>query len=385
MDWKQAEQLINKAIKCLEKVNGELSPDSYGPHAARSLQSKYARVVKLGTFGEVSLADRVGDAAELARIGGTSVGRARRTLDTSRQLAKTPVLEEALRRADLSFDQAQEIAKTEAVVPGSAGLLVDIARHSKFHVLKEEARKIRLEELKGPGLEDRQREARYLHHRVTDLGMIHIEGELEPHIGTPIVNRLQAAARRLARASERREPFDRYLADALPELLADTTRTSGGTEMVVLVSYEVAERGWSHVEDDEHCKIPGIGQVDPEVARRIAGDAFLSGVFFDGTDLRQIKRWGRSVPAPIRTALNLGDPPEFDGVKCVDCGNRFWIELDHHLPHAAGGPISMKNSRPRCWRCHQKKTRADRRAGRLRRPTNGPGAGDREPGTTAPP
>jgi hypothetical protein len=283
-------------------------------------------------------------------------------------LAKTPVLDEALRRAEVSFEQAQEIARTEAVAPGSAGLLVDIARRSKFHVLKEEARKIRLETLKGPGLEERQREARYFHHRVTDLGMIHIEGELEPHIGTPIVNRLEAEARRLARAGNREEPFDRYLADALPELFSGGGTASGRTEMVVLVSYPVAERGWSHVEDDEICKIPGVGPIDPEVARRICSDAFLSGVFFDGTDLRQIKRWGRSVPAPIRTALNLGDPPDFDGVKCVDCGNRFWIELDHQVPHSAGGPISMRNSKHRCWRCHQKKTLADRRAGRPRRP-----------------
>lgn len=367
MEWNEADRLIDQAIECLEKVNNELTADSYALHAARSLQSKYARVVKLGAFGEVSLADRVGDPNELARVSGTSVGRARKTLDTSRQLAKTPVLNDALRRAEVSFEQAQEIAKTEAVAPGSAGLLVDIARRSKFHVLKEEARKIRLEALQGPGLEERQREARYLHHRVTDLGMIHIEGELEPHIGTPIVNRLEAEARRLARAGNRGESFDRYLADALPQLLSEGGDSSGRTEMVVLVSYGVAERGWSHVEDDEICKIPGIGPIDPEVARRIGADAFLSGVFFDGTDLRQIKRWGRAVPAAIRTALNLGDPPKFDGVKCVDCGNRFWIELDHQVPHSAGGPISIKNSKHRCWGCHQKKTLADRRAGRLRR------------------
>ena len=368
MELIEADGLMDQAIECLERLNAGLTPDGYPPNAARSLQARYARVVKLGSFGEVLLADRVGDPAELARVGGTSMGRARKTLDTGRQVAKTPVLDEALRCGEVSFDQAAEIARTEAVAPGAAGILVDVARRSKFHVLKEEARKMRLEALLGPGLEKRQREARYFHHRVTDLGMIKFEGELEPHIGTPIVNRLEAEARRLDAAAKRQEPFDRYLADALPAILSDDGGGSGRTDMVVLVSYEVAERGWSHVADDEICKIPGVGPIDPEVARRIGCDAFLSGVFFDGTDLRQIKRWGRSIPASIRTALNLGDPPTFDGVKCVDCGNRFWIEVDHHLPHAAGGPISMKNSKHRCWRCHRRKTLADRRAGRLRRP-----------------
>ena len=71
------------------------------------------------------------------------------------------------------------------------------------------------------------------------------------------------------------------------------------------------------------CKIPGVGPIHPQVARRIAGDAFLSGVLYDGKDLRQIRRWSRHIPVEVRTALNLGDPPAFDGIACVDCGNRF--------------------------------------------------------------
>jgi hypothetical protein len=72
------------------------------------------------------------------------------------------------------------------------------------------------------------------------------------------------------------------------------------------------------------------------------------------------------MPAAVRCALNLGEPPDVDGVKCVDCGNRFWIEWDHDEPHASGGPISTRNSKARCWRCHRRKTREDREAGKLR-------------------
>jgi len=134
----------------------------------------------------------------------------------------------------------------------------------------------------------------------------------------------------------------------------------------VLVSHEVTQRGWTDVKDGEHCKIPGVGPVAPEVAKQIAGDAFLTGLFYDGTDLKHMKRWTRNIPVGVRLALELGPPPEFDGVVCVDCGNRLGTEDDHVEPHNAGGFASTDNLQPRCYSCHQKKTARDRKAGKLR-------------------
>jgi 5-methylcytosine-specific restriction endonuclease McrA len=136
----------------------------------------------------------------------------------------------------------------------------------------------------------------------------------------------------------------------------------------VLVSHEVAKRGWSEVRPGEVCKIPRVGPVSPQVAREIARDAFLSGVFYDGKDLRQFRRWSRSIPIEVAVALELGEPPGFDGVACVDCSNRFRTEFDHVHPRIAGGPSSNGNLKPRCWRCHQAKTERDRRAGKLKPP-----------------
>ena len=133
----------------------------------------------------------------------------------------------------------------------------------------------------------------------------------------------------------------------------------------MLVSHEVTKRGWRDVKNDEVCKIPGVGPVSPQVAREIAADAVLSGVFYDGTDLRHFKRWSRSRPVEVAIALELGEPPEFDGVTCVDCGNRFRTEFDHVEPHVARGPNSTDNIKPRCWGCHRVKTERDRKAGRL--------------------
>ena len=132
------------------------------------------------------------------------------------------------------------------------------------------------------------------------------------------------------------------------------------------MSHEVAKRGWKDVKPGEMCKIPGVGPVAPETVKEIAKDAFLNGVFFDGKDLRHFKRWGRHRPIEVDVALELGEPSEFDGPKCIDCGNRFRTEFDHVEPRNCRGPTSHPNLKPRCWPCHQAKTARDRRAGKLK-------------------
>ena len=51
---------------------------------------------------------------------------------------------------------------------------------------------------------------------------------------------------------------------------------------------------------------------------------------------------------------------------CTDCGNRFRTEFDHVQPRVAHGPTSHGNLKPRCWSCHQAKTKRDRKDGKLR-------------------
>jgi 5-methylcytosine-specific restriction endonuclease McrA len=200
--------------------------------------------------------------------------------------------------------------------------------------------------------------------------MVRIELALEPHVGTPIVNRAEAQAARLVREAKKKgkpEPFERHLADAYALLLSGRGKTRPRRpELVVLVSHGVAKRGWGDVRKGEVCKIPGIGPVSPAVARQIASDAFLTGVFYDGKDLRQMRRWTRNTPVEVRLALELGEPPGFDGIRCADCANRFGNENDHVEPHVVHGPASTDNLQPRCRSCHKAKTARDRKAGKLR-------------------
>jgi 5-methylcytosine-specific restriction endonuclease McrA len=330
-------------------------------------------------FGIASLSRKLDDASSVARMTGTSVGKARAVVATGKVLASSPELGAALQHGDISPDQAAQIASAEESAPGAAKQLVPIAQHKSFHELKDEGRRVKLEAEQHRDLAGRQRQARFARTHTDELGMGHIHLCLEPHHYAVVSARAEAEAARLAKAAkattkkagrnEPLEPFERYLADAYAKLLANSSAVTGRAkrpETVYLISYEVAARGWTHVEPGEVCKIPGVGPVAPEVVRDIARDAFISAVVFDGKDLRHYKRWTRSIPVEIALALELGDPPDFDGVKCVDCGNRFKTEFDHVEPHVALGPCSTANLKPRCWSCHTAKTERDRRAGKLR-------------------
>ncbi|MEX2323606.1 MAG: HNH endonuclease signature motif containing protein [Acidimicrobiia bacterium] len=355
-------QRIEAALAILEDEVSSLQADIVDRGGATRLVALFSRGERICAAGTALLARRVDDASLVARTTGTSVGRARALIGLSERLRDTPALASAVRGAEVSLDQATEIAKAETAAPGSAEALVDVARHEAFHVLKERARAAALE-VDRASLGARQRAARRASHRITDLGMIHIEADLEPHVGAPIIERIEAGARRLRAEVGQGEGWAAHLADAFAELWAGGSGRSARPELVVVVSHGVTQRNWSGVEDGEVCAIPGVGPIDPQVAKRIAQNAFLTGVFYDGTDLRHIRRWTRSIPVEVRLALSLGEPPEFDGARCTDCGNRWGLEVDHVVPMAAGGPTSLPNTMHRCGRCHRRKTADDRRAG----------------------
>jgi 5-methylcytosine-specific restriction endonuclease McrA len=360
---------VDQAIELLEKANADLEPELLRSRDARKLLHAYARAERLAAFGLAALARKLDDAAEIARVTGTSMGKAKATIATGRAIGSAGELNDALQQGDISLDQASEIAKAEESSPGATKELLPVAQRESFHVLKDKARQVKLDAEQHNNLAGRQHDARCARSYSDELGMVHLHIALEPHVGTPIVARAEAEAARLARSAPEKEPFERHLADAYAALLYGSGKgPARRPELVVLVSHEVAKRGWSNVRKGEVCKIPGIGPVSPQVAKKIADDAFLSGLFYDGKDLRQLKRWSRNIPIEVALALELGPPHSFDGVACVDCGNRFRTEFDHVKPRAAGGPSSSGNLKPRCWTCHQEKTKRDRLVGRRRDP-----------------
>jgi len=363
---------MDEAIRQIEKSNIDLEPETLNGPAARELLSLYARAEKLVSYGKTMLAAKLDDPEIVARTTGVSVGKAKAALDTGKSLKVADEVREAFKSGELSVDQASEIARAEQSSPGSSTELLKLAQEDSFQALRERSRKVVLEAEQHRGLASRQHQARRARSYEDELGMISINLLLEPHVGVPIVNRAESEAGRLFRSAKKagdQEPFERCLADAYAGLLSQgTTIPARKPELVVLVSHEIATRGWDEVREGEICKIPGVGPISTQTAKEIASDAFLSGLFYDGTDLRHFRRWTRNTPVEVLLALQLGQPPEFDGVKCIDCGHRFRNEKDHSAPHVAGGFSSTTNLKWRCYACHQKKTAEDRKKARLTPP-----------------
>jgi hypothetical protein len=155
------------------------------------------------------------------------VGKAKATVVTAKALGGSQDLSDALQHGEISLDQATEIATTAASRPGAARELVAVARDEAFHVLKDKARKVKLEAEQHNGLAERQHAVRTARSYGDELGMVHLHVALEPHVGAPIVNRAEAEAARLLRKAKkagRAGPFECHLADAYAALLSGTVK-----------------------------------------------------------------------------------------------------------------------------------------------------------------
>jgi 5-methylcytosine-specific restriction endonuclease McrA len=198
-------------------------------------------------------------------------------------------------------------------------------------------------------------------------------------VGVPIISRLEAETDRIRRAARREgsdEPRAAHAADALVKMLTGKGKgKSDRADMVIVYDRSAAAMS----EDGQgQARIVGGGPIPMAEARRLAERSFVKALIHDGTRVETVKHIGRNLPAELRTVLELGDPPEFNGLTCIDCGKRYGLERDHVDPVANGGLTAYDNMAGRCWECHQKKTEADRRAGLLgenRKGVNGGKAG----------
>ena len=144
-------------------------------------------------------------------------------------------------------------------------------------------------------------------------------------------------------------------------------------ELVLVCDTNAYRRGHAHA--GEVCHVRGGGPVPVERVRELSEDAFIKAVLHDGVRIGTVKHFGRHISAELRTALELGAPPGFDGALCAEpeCGRRYGLEWDHVDPVAHGGPTSYQNLQPRCWPHHRDKTERDRAAGLFARGPTGPG------------
>jgi hypothetical protein len=314
----------------------------------------------------------------MARQIGASTGQARQAFQTARELEKCPDTKAALLAGELSLQQAGEITQTEVDHPWAEAALLPIARQGDLFRLREEARDHRSSHTDPEEVRRRQLAAREFRSWQDRDGLIRFRGALPPDRGLPLVRRIETEALRLRQAArvEGRapEPFQAYAADALSQLLGTPPGSidrSRRTDLVVVCDLYAYRRGHAHV--GEPCHIIEGGPIPVDVAKELTKDALLKVVLHDGTDIRTIHHFGRHLPAPLRTALDLGPVPEFTGRRWARCGSRWNLEYDHLDPLAHHGPTSYDNLQALCYHDHLLKTEEDRRAGLLgSHPPRGP-------------
>jgi hypothetical protein len=344
----------------------ELAPTEKACAATRAVAA--SRAASSGAHHAAGFRD---PADWLAGATGTSSGEAKAALETAEALESCPATRDALMAGELTLAQASEITRTEAEKPGSETDLLDLARRSPIGRLRDEARKRRLAAVDPAELHAKQHGARAVRHWRDELGMVCGRFTLPPEVGTPFVNRLDAETDRVRRRARRDGSDERretHAADAFANLLAGSGKGRARRADLVLVA-DVSAWLRGHTHPGEVCHILGGTPVPVALARQLAKDAFLKAVLHDGTRIDTVVHYGRHIPAEVRTALELGDPPDFDGAACIerDCGRRHGLEWDHVDPVANHGPTAYANLQARCWPHHQDKTERDRAAGLLHR------------------
>jgi hypothetical protein len=296
----------------------------------------------------------------LASVAGTTVGRARATIDTAARLERLPATADALRAGRLSDTQAEVVAKAASVDPGAERQLLTCASRSGVKGLKTEA--ARVEAAVSTNQDERYatvRARRFVRHRaLSDVeGLLEMRGPLDKTaaVAAALVP-YEREQFEQARGREVRELPEALAFDALVQLandaaggrFADAPSRAPAT-IVVRVDKTAFDRGRS--EPGEVCEIPGVGPIPVSVARRLSGDAILKALIVDGTDIRSISHLGRWIPARLRTAVEETYP------ECAveGCHVDRHLQIDHKTPVTERGPTELANLQRLCRHHHDEK------------------------------
>ena len=203
--------------------------------------------------------------------------------------------------------------------------------------------------------EDRLRQRRHLHASASFLGMVRIDGDLDPETGETLLTALRAvldAESRSRRDEDDRTPAQRR-ADALGEICrqwldrSDRPSVAGERPHVTVTVGLQALQG----KPDGPNELDHTGPIDPETARRIACDASVTRVLLSGrSEPLDVGRRTSVVPPAMRRAVILRDRHcRFPG-----CDRpHTWCDAHHIVHWAAGGPTGLPNLVLLCRRHHR--------------------------------
>lgn len=291
---------------------------------------------------------------------GVAWGTARQAVQLARALEQMPVARRALEAGELSISAVRVLAQAKEADPEAFGAaeeqLVEAARiHSTGDLQRIAAywRQAAERERVSSG-EEKLRERRRLHASVTFMGMVRLDGDLDPETGETLLTALRAVLDAEARSGaegDDRTPAQRR-ADALGEICrswldrADRPMVAGERpHLTVTVDAGSLAEGAGAAEGDH------VGPVSVTLARRIACDASVLRVVMAGrSEPLDVGRRTPVVPPSLRRAVIVRDR----GCRFPGCDRpHAWCDAHHVVHWADGGPTALPNLLLLCRRHHR--------------------------------
>jgi hypothetical protein len=282
-----------------------------------------------------------------------------------------PIARDALTRGALSMSGRRVLVSAREVdhdaFRGSEEQLVEAARIHSTNDLQRVAAYWRqaVEREHAIQGEEKLREQRRLHASVSLLGMVRVDGTLDPETGETLLTALGAVMDADARngSEDDRTPAQRR-ADALGEVCrqwldgSDRPTVAGERPHVTVTVGTDALRGRAGVASPDgaapqaRSELDHVGPVSPETARRLACDASLMRVVMDGrSEPLDVGRRTSTVPPAMRRAVIVRDRHcRFPG-----CDRpHTWCDAHHVVHWADGGATAVDNLLLLCRRHHRK-------------------------------
>ncbi len=290
---------------------------------------------------------------ELARQAGTSRRAARRAIATSRHLKNLPGVEAALRRGELSPDQAETVADAAAVNPGAESSLLDTARTGSLKQLRDAAVRAKAAADPDPdATHARIHRERYVRRWTDADGAWCLRARGTADAGAvvnavlePLIDEIFRTARREGRPESR----DAYTFDALVALArgATITRTVPATERAAepaTAAVPVPEASTDNARSTEPVPDEPPDPADPPVRGEQPSSDDLPGSAEPGPDPPP----GDPVAtATVLPAVGAGVNPRFLSLLRVDLAalTRGTVEDDELCEIAGVGPVPARTAR----------------------------------------
>ena len=368
-----AEEVLGTLAQ-VRDVCGRLDPSVVGDHEVPAVFDAFVAMQRLVSGAVTRLTARYEESGawkrngakspedDVARKTGTSTGRARKKLSTSKRLAKRPKTDAALRDGELSDDQADEVSSGADASPEDEDELLESARKDRLHELRRKAADARAKaDTDREARRQRQHKLRSLRRWNDDDGMgnlllklpqddmAEVDAALKPRIEKHFAD---------GRDSGRYDTWEQYAADAAKTMLTGAGDGGGSRsgqavrpDKKVIAQIDVAALNRGSVEPGETCEIAGVGPVSVSAVRSLLSDAFLAIVIKDGVDVLNVTHLGRQVTAHQRTAL------EARGCRCERCGSRYLLDIEHNTGWTVTYETKLDDLSLACGHCHDLKTR----------------------------